>query len=377
VKLPTYRRHSVRDLGFSQANGKRTYFPGAFGSEESRLAYAKFVDEIKRQPRQRKPTRATFDRPVKGMATVSDVVVAFTNHAKIHYPQTRPGVGEYFLCKNIGERLIRFAGVQTAESFGPLKLKAFRDSLLAEVVIQGKKEKKLSRRYVNAQLSRVRRIFRWAASEELVPESTWTALKSVDGLRAGRTEAPELASKKPVDWSTVKQVLPELSPAIARMVEIQWLTGCRPQSIVAAEASQFDLKKKIWRPLNKNEWRGQTLVIPLGPRAIKLIKAQIKESEGLPRLFCPIRTGGRANARYGMQYTVYSYRQAIQRAQKRLEMSPLWTPHQLRHGRATQIRDRFGLEAAQAVLGHVSIDATQIYASRLFDLARRVLDETG
>jgi integrase len=40
----------------------------------------------------------------------------------------------------------------------------------------------------------------------------------------------------------------------------------------------------------------------------------------------------------------------------------------LRHTAATLIRARFGLEAAQAVLGHARADVTQVYAER--DLAR-------
>ena len=45
-----------------------------------------------------------------------------------------------------------------------------------------------------------------------------------------------------------------------------------------------------------------------------------------------------------------------------------WHPNQLRHTAATLIRARFGLEAAQAVLGHASADMTQVYAER--DLAK-------
>jgi integrase len=39
-----------------------------------------------------------------------------------------------------------------------------------------------------------------------------------------------------------------------------------------------------------------------------------------------------------------------------------WHPHQLRHLRATEVRERFGLDAAQVVLGHSQANVTQIYA---------------
>jgi integrase len=54
-----------------------------------------------------------------------------------------------------------------------------------------------------------------------------------------------------------------------------------------------------------------------------------------------------------------------------------WHLHQLRHTAATQIRKDFGLEASQAVLGHASVDATQIYAEKNTGIAKRVMQEVG
>ena len=55
-----------------------------------------------------------------------------------------------------------------------------------------------------------------------------------------------------------------------------------------------------------------------------------------------------------MSYTVGSYRKAIRRACLKANV-PIWHPHQLRHTAATNIRCQFGLEVAQAVLGHSEI----------------------
>ena len=49
----------------------------------------------------------------------------------------------------------------------------------------------------------------------------------------------------------------------------------------------------------------------------------------------------------------------------------------LRHSAATEIRARFGLEAAQAVLGHAKADVTQIYAERDLNRAVEVMREVG
>jgi site-specific recombinase XerC len=54
-----------------------------------------------------------------------------------------------------------------------------------------------------------------------------------------------------------------------------------------------------------------------------------------------------------------------------------WFPNQLRHTAGTEIRKRYGLEAAQTVLGHSKADVTQVYAERDYALAARVAKEVG
>jgi hypothetical protein len=44
---------------------------------------------------------------------------------------------------------------------------------------------------------------------------------------------------------------------------------------------------------------------------------------------------------------------------------------------ATEIRKRFGLEAAQVALGHAGADVTQIYAERDLQKAAQVMAEVG
>ena len=41
-----------------------------------------------------------------------------------------------------------------------------------------------------------------------------------------------------------------------------------------------------------------------------------------------------------------------------------WSPNQLRHSRATAIREQYGIEAAQTVLGHADPKITLVYAER-------------
>ena len=54
-----------------------------------------------------------------------------------------------------------------------------------------------------------------------------------------------------------------------------------------------------------------------------------------------------------------------------------WHPHQLRHTAATEIRREFGIEAAQVVLGHASLNVTEVYAERNRKLAEKVMQQLG
>jgi site-specific recombinase XerC len=54
-----------------------------------------------------------------------------------------------------------------------------------------------------------------------------------------------------------------------------------------------------------------------------------------------------------------------------------WHPHQLRHSAATAIREQFGLDSAQALLGHANLSATQVYASLQTAKAIEVMRQVG
>src|SRR5205823_3287541 len=63
----------------------------------------------------------------------------------------------------------------------------------------------------------------------------------------------------------------------------------------------------------------------------------------------------------GQVYTPNNYYHAIDRACDAAGV-PHWHPHQLRHAHGTEVRKRFGLEAAQTALGHSEANITQVYA---------------
>jgi len=289
----------------------------------------------------------------------------------------------------------RLYGDRPACDFRQDELKAVR----AAMVDSG-----LSRSTINARVNRIRRAWKWAAAEKLVPTSTHQDLMTVDPLRKNRTAAKESRGVGPVPVEVVEATLPHMPPAVAAMVRVQLLTGCRVGEVVAMRPRDVDRSCEPWeyRPAShKTDYREGDRSIALGPKAQAVVGSFLRRSPDAP-MFDP-REAATRDVR--PSYDRRTYAQAIYRdcdrafphpvisrikrsrsvklteAQKR-ELAEWrkrhrWSPLQLRHTAGTMVRREFGLEAAQAVLGHARADVTQVYAERLRETAREVARAVG
>src|SRR5262249_52558157 len=143
-----------------------------------------------------------------------------------------------------------------------------------------------------------------------------------------------------------------------------------------------------YRPVEfKTEHFEKDRVIAIGPRAQEILKKYLVDRDSFAFCFSPAESEAkrRANAaklrktplscgnRQGTnrvsvparpasdRYTTDSYRRAIHRACDKLAIEK-WSPNRLRHTASTEIRKRFGIEAARAVDGHTAASTTEIYA---------------
>jgi integrase len=238
----------------------------------------------------------------------------------------------------------------------------------------------------------------------LVPVAVHQALTTVAGLAKNRSAAREKPPVGPVPEGHVEAVLPLVSPVIAAMIRLQRLTGMRPQEVVhlrPADVDRSDPACWVYKPRrHKTEHHDRERVIFLGPRSQEILRPWLDRE---PETYCfrPCdaveHRYSRARARRrspmtpsqvarkpkpdgkrrpGGCYTKDSYRVAIRRACLRAGIPP-WAPNQLRHSQATELRRRFGIEAAQAVLGHSELDVTQVYAERDLARAREIMRESG
>ncbi len=261
----------------------------------------------------------------------------------------------------------------------------------------------LSRRYVNDHIDRIKRMFKWAAAEELIPASIPQALAMVPGLRKGRTEARETDPILPVDDATVDVTLSHLPAIPADMVRLQRLVGCRPSEVCAPRPCDLDRSGDVWiyRPKShKTEHHGRARAIFIGPKAQEvLLRYLARDAQAYCFRPCdseakrlaenernrktPLSCGNvrgsnvkrKPKKKPGKQYTTDSYRRAIHRACDKAKIDR-WSPNRLRHTAATEVRKEFGLEGAQIILGHASADVSQVYAERDIakgmEIARRI-----
>ncbi|MFM2217329.1 MAG: hypothetical protein RL240_1647, partial [Planctomycetota bacterium] len=76
----------------------------------------------------------------------------------------------------------------------------------------------------------------------------------------------------------------------------------------------------------------------------------------------------------GECFTTGSYGRAIAYACTKAKVAT-WSPNQLRHAAATRLRELEGIETASVLLGHKSLDVTQVYAEastkKAFEVARK------
>jgi integrase len=264
-------------------------------------------------------------------------------------------------------------------------------------------EKNWCRAYINRQINRIRRMFRWGVSEEMLPPDVYHGLLAVEGLRKGKSKAREKAPVKQVPEMFVNAVLPMLLPPVRALVELQWHTGMRPGEALMMRGCDLDVTGRVWTYTprsHKTEHHGHQRVIYLGPKAQAIVKPFLKanmeaylfspadadafhrhqkrRSRKTPLTPSQRRRKPKRNRRRapGIVYDIASYRRAIARACKKADV-PHWHPHQLRHSAGTRLRKEFGLEIARAVLGHRTPKITEIYAELDGKLAAEVMGKIG
>lgn len=139
----------------------------------------------------------------------------------------------------------------------------------------------------------------------------------------------------------------------------------------ALTTAMIDRTGDVWKATlggHKNAHRGHERTILFGPEAIEAIRPWLLPEDPDAPVFSPLRVDSRQATREGDRlpgrtYNRTSLAQALRRAIARTggRVAP-WSLAQLRHSRATIMREKFGLDVASVVLGHARPTMTAQYS---------------
>jgi hypothetical protein len=174
-RIPKYRHYKPKNLAVVRIEGKDHYL-GRYDSAESWEKYHRLVAESFRNSPALLPPR-----PENADLTVEHLIYMYWQHAKNYYIFNGEPTAELTEMRLALRPLRKLFGSTPAADFGPKRLKLVRQHMI-EVM-------DLSRGVINQRINRIKRAFRWAVEEELVPSSVLHGLRAVGGLRFGRTNA--------------------------------------------------------------------------------------------------------------------------------------------------------------------------------------------
>jgi integrase len=268
---PKYSKHKASGQAVVTIDARDVYL-GPHGTAASRREYDRVISEWLARGRR----RAVEDE--KADLRIVELVAAFWKHAQGYYSADHPGeLGSF---KVLLKLLKRLYGDTLIAEFGPQQLKALRHAMI---------KADWARKYINRQVVRLRQVFKWGVSERMVSGDVLFELKSVPGLKTGRTEARESEPVKPVADHLVEGALEFLSPTVRAMVRLQLVTGMRPGEMCAMRTGNIDTTGELWlyQPAkHKTQHHGHQRLIFLGPKAKAILGPLLRPDLQLP-IFSP------------------------------------------------------------------------------------------
>lgn len=251
--VPSYREHKASGQSVVTLDG-RDHYLGTHGSPESRSKYQRLIREYVNNG-----FRMRTEEAEQGMrvAHLCERYNLFAEREYRHVDGTPTGTVDNTRLAML--ELFEFAGDLPAEEFGPRLLTQLREKMIA---------RGLARATINDRIGIVRRAFKWAGSQEMLPATLHQALMTIPGLRRGRGGAHETERVRPVPQEHVDKSLPHMPEMVQAMVRLQLATGARPGEIAIMRVCDIDRSGLTWiyRPqVHKNSWRGEEREILLGP----------------------------------------------------------------------------------------------------------------
>ncbi len=366
-RTPSLRLHKPSGQAFTEIEGKRHYL-GKHGLPETHRAYHVLIAEWMSHG---------YRLPVAPeKLTLVELVAAYMDHCEIYYRGTKPTPSSsYFEVDITLKKMLTLYREVAATSFGPKALRAVRNLWVQD---------NLSITTINNRAGIIKRMFQWAASHEMLPVECYQALATVPGLRRGRGVGKDPVTRDVIPAEVLDKTLEQLPSTLRAIIRLQLLTGARPSEILNLKRGDIDCTGEIWSAVireHKTSYRGKQRFLFFGPRARSVLRPFLLRKD-MDFLFSPkdAQKDRNRNAdshrrpnqapnkkkterEVGDHYDPHAYNRAIARACKAAGVET-WCPYRLRHTAATLIEASADMETAKAILGHSSINITQVYVHR-------------
>jgi integrase len=434
--IPTYRLHKQSGQAVvtltDALGGRKDVLLGRHGASESRAEYLRVITEWEACGRQLPAPKSS---PTD--LTVNELLVRFWQHAERHYRQAdgthTSELNDYrFTLRPMRELYAHLP----ARDFSPLKLKAVRERMICVGLSRKVINQRIGRicrvfkwgvseelvpESVYRALTTVRGLQKGRTeareTKPIGPVAEGTVLATVPHLPrevAAMVQLQIATGMRPGEVCAMRSCDLDVSGPIWLYRPAQHKTAWRgkPRVVALGPRAQQIIKPYLILDTQANLFSPAAAVEAMRQERRAKRKTKVQPSQVCRKKRSPKRQPGQ-------RYRPDSYAHAIQRAcdsgfplpealarrkiewkKGRLRWETLeewkirlrpngwaeliawrkahrWHPNQLRHTHATAVRRRYGLEAAQVVLGHSRADVTQVYAERDFSLAEKVAAEMG
>ena len=278
-RVPSLRVHKASGQAYVVLSGKAIYCgkPGdPFTQQRYHQALAEWLAAGRQLP------------ACPRVITVKELLARFWVHAEQYYRTLTDGRSKELEQFRLALRPMKeLYGERQAADFGPRALQAVRHRMIV---------KGWSKLYINKQVNRIRHVFKWAVSNELLPSSVLTALQAVPGLKRGRSDARETEAVKPVPMHMVEAIKPFVSPQVWAIIQLQLYCGARAGELVRMRPIDIERGEEKLTPggsvrvycpkEHKTAWHGHERKIYIGPRAQQVL-APFLLREPTAYCFCP------------------------------------------------------------------------------------------
>jgi integrase/recombinase XerD len=234
-------------------------------------------------------------------------------------------------------------------------------------LLAGNESHGVSARSSARQLSALRGFFRFLVREHTTREDPTTLLSGPDVT----PKLPRALSFEQVErLLAAPDIMTDRGLLHAAMLHLMYASGLRVTELCTVRCADLDLQRGLVTVLGKGDKRR---LVPVGEVALERLSRYVEHVR--PRLLAGARRG--ENSLFvsprKKRFTRQGFWKIVRRYAVDAGISPLPSPHRLRHSFATHLlHGGADLRAVQAMLGHADLGTTEIYTHVAAEHVRKV-----